>query len=102
MRAGRARLHYVEREDPGDGRPNRAARPACLAELQHALTHDSRIARPRHLVFTGATRSKNPQATTVTTINTTSFPYRLTNVFLRWCQPQDSLAVGKRPGMKAS
>ena len=24
---GRARLHYVEREDPGDGRPDRTARP---------------------------------------------------------------------------
>ena len=37
MRAGRARLHYVEREDPDDGRPDRAARPSCLAELQRRI-----------------------------------------------------------------
>jgi hypothetical protein len=78
MRAGRARLHYVEREDPGDGRPDRAARPSRLAELQHALTHASQIACPRHLALTGATRSKNPQATRIITINATVFPYRLT------------------------
>ena len=84
MRAGRARLHYVEREDPGDGRPDRAARPSCPAELQHALTHASQIACPRHLALTGITRSKNPQATRITTINATIFPSCLTNVFLRW------------------
>ena len=84
MRAGRARLHYVEREDPGDGRPDRAARPSRLAELQHALTHASQIACPRHLALTGITRSKNPQATRITTINATIFPSCLTNVFLRW------------------
>ena len=78
MRAGRARLHYVEREDPGNGRPDRAAPPSCPAELQHALTHASQIACPRHLALTGATRSKNPQATRITTINATISPYRLT------------------------
>ena len=44
----------------------------------------SQIACPRHLALTSITRSKNPQATKITTINATIFPYRLTNVFLRW------------------
>ena len=82
-RAGRARLHYVEREDPGDRaapQPRHGDHHAA-AELQHALTH----APDRPPARTGVTRSKNPQATTITIINGKS-PYRLTNFFLRWCR----------------
>ena len=60
-RAGRARLHYVEREDPGDGRPrNRGT--AIIMPLPDFVMRSPAL--PYHSTSrdTSVTRSKNPQA----------------------------------------
>ena len=88
-RARRARLHYVEREDPGWQAP----RPRCITTIMPprgapACPHTrARTAFLRHPAHTGITRSKNPQARTITTSSTQTFPDRLTNVSLRWLSP---------------
>ena len=92
--ARRARLHYAEREDPGGRHP----RPRCTTTIMPprgtpACPHTAaRTAFSRHPAHIGITRSSNPQARTITTSSTRTFPDRLTNVSLRWL-PQARIGV---------
>src|SRR4249920_2819626 len=76
-RAGRARLHYVGREDPGDGHRNRAAERPLARRGIPPCPHPAN-ARPAW-----ASRSKTPDQNsfTKTTRNT---PEPLDIRFLRW------------------
>jgi uncharacterized protein involved in type VI secretion and phage assembly len=85
MPGRRARLHYVEREDPG-GRAPPAARHHdrhAAAELRHATTH---VPRTRILAppCTPTPPVAKPQLTTITAPATEIFPDRLTIIYLRW------------------
>ena len=82
-RAGRARLHYVEREDPGDGHPqppaarpsSRRGTPACPRRPHtraSQATPEPAVAR----THSSEASSQNHQET---------LPNRLTDSLLRWC-----------------
>src|SRR5580658_1774745 len=64
MRARRARLHYVEREDPGDGHPQPPGEPA-IAPARYLSMPSTRLpatADPRQPRHTSSCRSKNPSS----------------------------------------
>ena len=75
-RAGRARLHYVEREDPGDGRPrNRGT--AIIMPLPDFVMRSPAL--PYHAYATLASPVvRTPRPRTVTTISARLASYRLT------------------------
>ena len=62
MRAGRARFHYVAREDPGDGHPRTARHTTIMPPRNSAmpsLTLQDRLPG-RHLAFTGTPAARTP------------------------------------------
>jgi len=84
-RARRARLHYVEREDPGGLAPPAARHHDhhAAADLRHATTD---VPRTRILASpcTPTPPVAKPQLTTITAPATQIFPDRLTIIYLRW------------------
>ena len=75
-RPGRARLHYVEREDPGDGR-RRNRGTAIITPLPAFIMRP--LALPYHAYAMPASPVvRTPRPRTVTTINARLTPYRLT------------------------
>ncbi len=98
-RAGRARLHYVGREDPGGGRRNRAAeRLVPGAELPHARVRAAaariRGHQPRRAPDVARTPDQNQS-----TKNIRNPRRRLTHHFLRWlsaAQSPDAPAHARR------
>ena len=75
-RAGRARLHYVEREDPGDGRPrNRGT--AIIMPLPDFIMRSLAL-RYHASAMPASPVVRTPRPRTVTTINPRLAPYRLT------------------------
>src|SRR5215472_661148 len=84
-RARRARLHYVEREDPG----GRAPRPRGTTTVTPPRNSAMPRSRPRTRILAPPRAHRrhpqqNPQVTTITAPATEVFPDRLTIVFLRW------------------
>jgi hypothetical protein len=84
-RAGRARLHYVEREDPGDGHPqppaerpsSRRGTSACRSQARRPRTCASQATPAPAVAKTHSSQasSQNHQKT---------LPSRLTDSLLRW------------------
>src|SRR6266567_4516701 len=84
--AGLARLHYVEREDPGDGHPGpRRATPPPGAGLHHALNQATGPrAAGRQPEATPARSNNHPGQGPALQINAKTLRQRLTNFLLRW------------------
>ena len=75
-RAGRARLHYVEREDPGDGRPRNRGTAIIMPRPDFVMRSP---ALPYHAYATLASPVvRTPRPRTVTTISARLASYRLT------------------------
>jgi hypothetical protein len=99
-RAGRARLHYVEREDPGDGHPQPSAE-------HHRAARNFRMPKPglqaRGLTAADASQHLPKQKPSKNPVPQSAHQYsrrRLTDFFLRWLA--NPLLADPHPGLRFS
>ena len=95
----RARLHYVEREDPGSGHPNRAGDVTVLpgAALRHARGHAVRRGQLRNPGALAPAVARTPYHKPVRN-GSRPLSVELDNFFLRWFGSGISVRAGCVPG----